>query len=98
MTDQADGSIRKAIVEPLIAYNQAQTGRSDCRPLVIAVADSKGSVVGGLWGRTAYDWLLVELGSTSAFGYESFGELQNYPFGFARYFMRKALSTRSPKT
>jgi GNAT superfamily N-acetyltransferase len=140
LTDQADDSIRKAIVEPLIAYNQAQTGRSDLRPLVIAVEDSKGTAVGGLWGRTAYEWLFVELllvpeslrgrglgtalmqraereaiarGCRSAWldtfefqargfyerlGYECFGELQNYPPGFARYFMRKALSTRSPKT
>ena len=25
-------------------------------------------------------------------GYECFGELNNYPFGFSRYFMKKALS------
>jgi GNAT superfamily N-acetyltransferase len=140
LTDQADESIRKAIVEPLIAYNQAQTGRSDLRPLVIAVEDSKGTVVGGLWGRTAYDWLFVELlvvpqslrgrglgtalmqraeneaiarGCHSAWldtfefqargfyerlGYECFGELQNYPPGFARYFMRKALSAPPQKS
>jgi GNAT superfamily N-acetyltransferase len=140
LTDQADESIRKAIVEPLIEYNRAQTGRSDFRPLVIAVEDSKGTVVGGLWGRTAYDWLFVELlvvpellrgcglgttlmqgaereaiarGCHSAWldtfefqargfyerlGYERFGELQNYPPGSARYFMRKVLSTRPPRS
>jgi len=90
-------------------------------------------MVGGLWGRTAYDWLFVELlvvpeslrgrglgselmkraedealgrGCHSAWldtfefqargfyerlGYTCFGELPNYPTGFARYFMRKAL-------
>ena len=60
MTDVADDSIRKAIVEPLVAYNLAQTGRNDVRPLVLAVEDD-GAVVGGLWGRTAYSWLFVEL-------------------------------------
>lgn len=106
---------------------------------MIAVEDSKGTVVGGLWGRTAFEWLFVELllvpeslrgrglgtalmqraesgaiarGCHSAWldtfefqargfyerrGYECFGELQHYPPGFARYFMRKVLSTRSPK-
>ena len=61
MTDVADDSIRKAIVEPLVAYNQAKTGRNDLRPLVLTLEDDDGAVVGGLWGRTAYGWLFVEL-------------------------------------
>jgi GNAT superfamily N-acetyltransferase len=61
MTDVADESIRKAIVEPLVAYNQAKTGLHDVRPLVLALEDDDGTVVGGLWGRTAYGWLFVEL-------------------------------------
>ena len=61
MTDVADDSIRKAIVEPLVAYNQAKTGRNDVRPLVLALEGDDGAVVGGLWGRTAYGWLFVEL-------------------------------------
>jgi len=61
MTDVADESIRKAIVAPLIAYNQAKTGRNDVHPLVLALEDDDGAVVGGLWGRTAYGWLFVEL-------------------------------------
>jgi len=61
MTAQPDESIRKAILDPLVAYNQARTGRNDFRPLVIAVEGPDGGVVGGLCGRTAYDWLFVEL-------------------------------------
>ena len=61
MTDVADESIRKAVVDGLIAYNRAKSGRHDYRPLVIAVEDAEGTIVGGLWGRTAYDWLFVEL-------------------------------------
>ena len=59
--ESAEESIRKAILDPLIAYNQAKTGRNDSRPLVIAVESADGAVVGGLWGRTSYDWLFVEL-------------------------------------
>ena len=61
MTAVADESVRKAILDPLVAYNQLKTGRSDSRPLVIAVESADGGVVGGLCGRTSYDWLFVEL-------------------------------------
>ena len=61
VTDTPDDACRSAILDPLVAYNESKTGRSDHRPLVIAIDDSEGRVVGGLWGRTGYDWLLVEL-------------------------------------
>jgi GNAT superfamily N-acetyltransferase len=61
LTDVADDSIRKAIVEPLVAYNQSRTGHYEHRPLVITLEDADRTVIGGLWGRTAYDWLYVEL-------------------------------------
>ena len=61
LTDVADESIRKALLDPLVAYNQAKTGRNDHRPLVLAVEDPDRKVLGGLYGRTAYDWLFIEL-------------------------------------
>ena len=61
MTDVPDDACRNAILSPLIAYNESKTGRTDHRPLIIAIDDSHGRVIGGLWGRTAYDWLFVEL-------------------------------------
>lgn len=57
----ADEAIRKAIVGPLVAYNDMKTGRLDHQPLVLVIEDDDGQIVGGLWGRTAYDWLYVEL-------------------------------------
>lgn len=60
-TDVTDDALRAAIAGPLIAFNQAKTGRSDHRPLIIAINDAEGRVIGGLWGRTVYDWLFVEL-------------------------------------
>lgn len=61
MTDVPDDGLRSGILGPLVAYNQAKTGRSDHRPLILAIDDNDGRVIGGLWGRTAYDWLFVEL-------------------------------------
>jgi GNAT superfamily N-acetyltransferase len=61
ITDVADDGLRKGILEPLVAYNEALTGRHDSRPLIVSIEDDKEHVIGGLWGRTAYDWLYVEL-------------------------------------
>jgi len=61
VTDVPDDACRNGILGPLVAYNESKTGRSDYRPLIIAIDDSEGRVAGGLWGKTAYDWLFVEL-------------------------------------
>lgn len=53
--------MRDAIVGPLVAFNAERTGRSDFKPLAVSIADTEGRVIGGLWGRTTYDWLFVEL-------------------------------------
>lgn len=60
-TDAPDETIRQGIVDPLVAFNRQQSGRYDMRPLILAIEDPQGNVIGGLWGRTAYDWLFVEL-------------------------------------
>jgi len=60
LTDVPDDTTRHAILDPLLAYNHAMTGREGARPLILAIEDA-GRIVGGLWGRTAYDWLFVEL-------------------------------------
>jgi len=61
LTDVADPAIRDAIVNPLLVYNADKTGRNDFRLLILTVTDADGRIVGGLWGRTSYDWLFVEL-------------------------------------
>lgn len=60
-TDVVDPAIRAAIVDGLVAFNDRQTGISDFRPLVLALKAPDGTVIGGLWGKTAYGWLFVEL-------------------------------------
>ena len=134
ITDAPDEDVRKAIVAPLVAYNDAQVGPSHKRPIAVLVRDKEHVLVGGLWGHTGYGWLftqllvvpaelrgrgvgsqLMQLAEAEAaargchhawldtfefqarafyerLGYVCFGELQDYPDGHARYFMRKALA------
>lgn len=134
LSDEAQLTVRDAIVGPLVAYNTRQTGSNDYRPLVLTLHDDSAQIVGGLWGRTAFRWLFVELlyvpdmlrghgigadlmsraeneavrrgchaawldtfefqarGFYERLGYSCFGELHDYPPGFARYFMKKALT------
>jgi GNAT superfamily N-acetyltransferase len=134
LSDAADDEVRKAVLAPLVEYNSSQAGPSQNRPIAVLVKDDAGSVIGGHWGHTGYEWLFTQLlvvpaglrgrgvgtrimqmaereaarrgchgawldtfefqarGFYEKLGYECFGELADYPPGFARYFMRKALS------
>lgn len=138
LVDSADNKVREAILGPLVAFNTEQTGDSDNRSLVLAIEDSNQNVVGGLWGRTSYGWLFVELlfipealrgmglgtqimlraeeeaiargcknawldtfqfqarGFYEKLHYRCFGQLDDYPKGFCRYFMTKELNARPP--
>jgi GNAT superfamily N-acetyltransferase len=62
LNERPDDADRKAIVEALIAYNDQAGGPSGYRPLAILITDpDSGDTLGGLWGKTFYDWLFVEL-------------------------------------
>jgi GNAT superfamily N-acetyltransferase len=61
LADAPDPAARDAILGPLLAYNQALLGPADTRPLALLLRGADGSVTGGLWGRTSYRWLFVEL-------------------------------------
>ncbi|RXF73465.1 GNAT family N-acetyltransferase [Hansschlegelia zhihuaiae] len=52
---------RAAILRGLVAFNDAAYGPSNIEPLAVLLRDEAGDVVGGLWGRTTYGWLYVEL-------------------------------------
>jgi len=62
MTDAPDPLARAAIADPLLAYNVALLGPPAIRPLAILLHSEDGStVIGGLWGRTSFQWLFIEL-------------------------------------
>ncbi|MDF0696749.1 GNAT family N-acetyltransferase [Rhizobium sp. MC63] len=122
-----------AITDALSAFNKADVGPADRRPLAILVRDKDGKVTGGLSGFTAWGWLFTQMlfipdtlrgtgtagrilaqaeqeakvrGCRGAWidtfspqalrayrrqGYEVFGELEDFPEGRTRSFLRKAL-------
>ena len=56
-----DPQVRSAILQPLDAYNTGAAGSGNWGLLAVTVRDEAGVVVGGLWGRTGYGFLFVEL-------------------------------------
>lgn len=61
LSDVADEDVRRAIAAPLVRFNESQAGPSGNRPLVIELRAADGTIVGGLWGATAYGWLFTQL-------------------------------------
>lgn len=51
---------REAVLGPLAAFNAASGYPGEARPVAALIRDGAGTVIGGLWGRTGYDWLFVE--------------------------------------
>lgn len=56
-----DPAVRAKILAPLAAHNEAAAGPGHWGLLAVTVRDAAGEVVGGLWGRTGYGFLFVEL-------------------------------------
>lgn len=61
MVEEPTAEDRAAVAAPLLAYNQAHGPHASAEPLVLLLKDDAGQTIGGLWGRTVYDWMYVEL-------------------------------------
>lgn len=61
LTSRCDAENRKAILNPLLEYNKSQVGDPEYIPLNVLVKDDNEKVAGGLWGHTAYGWLVIDL-------------------------------------
>ena len=60
--DRPDQSHRDVVVKALMAFNDKAVGPSGFQPLAILINDPvTNEPVGGLWGKTAYNWCFVEL-------------------------------------
>ena len=60
VSDAATSEERAAILDSLAAFNAASGFPGDMQPVSILLKDDTGAIVGGLWGKTVYDWLFVE--------------------------------------
>jgi GNAT superfamily N-acetyltransferase len=60
-TDSPDQAVHATLFKALIDFNESQTGPSGRRTLAILIQDSHDKVCGGLWGYSAYGWLVVEV-------------------------------------
>lgn len=61
VSERPDPADRAAVLAVLVAYNETQVPPSDGWPLAILLRDAGGATLGGLLGRSFYDWLFVEL-------------------------------------
>src|SRR4028119_51788 len=52
---------RQAILDGLAEFNQSRAGSGLRRALCIGIEGENGTLAGGLYGWTIYDWLFVEL-------------------------------------
>jgi len=61
LTQEPTEEQRQAILQPLIEYNDAQTGGSKSEPFALMVKDQNGEILGGLYGRMIFRWMFIEL-------------------------------------
>ena len=133
LTDVADAALENQIVKALFEFNESKVGPSNSKPVLVAIRDADGLVVGGLSGQTSRGWLfthflvvpeamrglgvgkkVLNMAETEAInrgcigawldtfefqargfyekmGYSCFGQINDYPSGFSRFFMKKSL-------
>jgi GNAT superfamily N-acetyltransferase len=60
LTDQPPAGMHELVGQGISAVNEARLGTNDRRPLAIMIQEN-GSLIGGLYGRTSWRRLTVEL-------------------------------------
>jgi len=62
LTDEPPPQERDMLAAPLLAYNEALLGPPGIHPVAVLIrSQDDARLLGGLWGRTASQWLFVEL-------------------------------------
>lgn len=61
-TEQYFGDTRDRVLQRLISFSEERAAKPmDARPFALLLKGSRGEVIGGLWGRTAWSWLHTDL-------------------------------------
>ena len=58
--DSPTDAVRDAIASSLSHFNAENGYPPDRQTIAVTLANEDGQIVGGLWGKTVYDWLFVE--------------------------------------
>lgn len=61
LTDNPEDRIKEKITQPLVAFNTQQAGESNFRILAIPIEDKHHQIIGGLYGKTSFQWFFIEL-------------------------------------
>jgi GNAT superfamily N-acetyltransferase len=61
LTTDAPVEVRDEILRNIHAANVAALGPMEMKMLRLVLQDGEGRKLGGLWGRTSYRWLYIEL-------------------------------------
>lgn len=62
LTNEPEEAAYGAILQPLVAFNVGKLGDHERMPLCVLIQDAQTQqVTGGLWGRTSWKWLTIEL-------------------------------------
>jgi GNAT superfamily N-acetyltransferase len=52
---------RAAVLNGLVEFNSIHAAPAKAEALCVALREASGEVIGGLFGKTIYDWLAIEL-------------------------------------
>lgn len=62
LTDEPPPRERDMLSAPLLAYNETLLGPPNIHPVAVLIrSQDDARLLGGLWGRTSFRWLFVEL-------------------------------------
>jgi GNAT superfamily N-acetyltransferase len=106
VVDQDIPDSRETILRLLIDYNLRNSPPPNFQLLGILLKDDQGQTIGGLWGRSAYEWLFVELlfvpeelrgqdlgTSLMRQAEEIARELKDHPRGISQHWLQRRFDT-----
>jgi len=64
--DKPTEEVRTAILAKLADFNREHGYPADLQTVALVLRGPSGEIIGGLWGKTVYDWLFVEYLSVPA--------------------------------
>ncbi len=61
LTDEPDPAFRTFLIDGISTHHAGFLGEGGSRPLVLRLEDAHGAPQAGLWGRSFFAWMFIEL-------------------------------------